>query len=132
MDKARFEALIAAYGADPRRWPAAERAEAQAFATREGVDLSEARSLDALLDHAPQPAPLNDLLAARILAARKRSRNVGGGAVWTAMAACMVGGVLLGVGAGLNAPAAAQVQDAAEVDEIIAIAFDAPFEGGAP
>jgi hypothetical protein len=127
MDKARFDAILAAYGADPRRWPADERAQAEAFAAHAGAAVGEARALDAALDLAPGPAPASDLLAARILAARKRAPRIN--PMW-AMAACMAGGVLLGVGAGLNAPADAEP----DVDWMIVAAFDSPldWDGGAP
>lgn len=125
MDKARFDAIIAAYGADPRRWPEDERAAALAFAA--AADLRQARALDAMLDLAPRPSPPSDLLAARILANRKRTPRLH--PMW-AMAACMAGGVLIGVGAGLTAPAA----PTPDVDSMIVAAFEAPldWEGGAP
>jgi hypothetical protein len=129
MDKARFEAIIAAYGADPRRWPQGERAAAQMFAAREGVDLTEARALDALLDYAPQPGPLSDLAEARLIVAVARRRAPRVNPIW-AMAACMIGGVLIGVGAGLSAPQRA----GADVDGIIVAAFASPldWDGDAP
>jgi hypothetical protein len=74
MDRARFEAIVAAYGADPRRWPEGERAAAEAFGRS---DRAAARLLDAewaldslLLGHrVADPSPA---LAARILADRPR------------------------------------------------------------
>ena len=70
----RFRDLLGAYGADPRRWPPAERARAllllgnsaEAEALRR-----EAAALDSLLDQAPRPAlPRIEaaMLAARITA----------------------------------------------------------------
>jgi hypothetical protein len=56
---ARFRDLIGAYGADPRRWPPDERAEAEALLARspEAAALQRtAAALDALLDKAPMPA----------------------------------------------------------------------------
>ena len=56
----RFQALLEAYGAEPGRWPAQERAEAQALlaTSAEAAALREAAArLDALLDLAPAPAP---------------------------------------------------------------------------
>ena len=56
---ARFRDLIGAYGADPRRWPPDERAEAEALLARspEAAALQRtAAALDALLDRAPAPA----------------------------------------------------------------------------
>ncbi len=49
----RFKALVDAYGADPVRWPEAEREGALRFMAddaRAGAWLEEARSLDGLLD----------------------------------------------------------------------------------
>lgn len=126
MDKSRFAAIIGAYGADPRRWPADERAAAEAFAAREHVDLCEARTVDALLDAAPPPSPHSDLLEARILAARRSPARLN--PAW-ALAACMIGGVLIGYGAGLRAP----VADLVDVDAMIVASFEAPaWDGGVP
>ena len=52
MDLNRFEALVAAYGATPGRWPDDERAAAQAFARADphaAALLAEADTIDALL-----------------------------------------------------------------------------------
>lgn len=52
MDGARFEALVAAYGAAPNRWPEEERAAAEQFARsdpRAARLLAEADAVDALL-----------------------------------------------------------------------------------
>ncbi|HWU51154.1 MAG TPA: hypothetical protein VN042_14820 [Asticcacaulis sp.] len=54
MDEARFAEIVSAYGAQARRWPEAERAQALNFA-RDHADaaerlLGEARETDALLD----------------------------------------------------------------------------------
>lgn len=68
---ARFRELIDAYGADPKRWPTAERAEAETLLARlpEAASLQrEAAALDALLDLAPAPAAPR--LEAATLAAR--------------------------------------------------------------
>ena len=79
---ARFRDLIGAYGADPRRWPPDERAEAEALLARspEAAALQRpAAALDALLDRAPAPAAPRleaATLAARIsLAPQERSRH---------------------------------------------------------
>lgn len=59
MTSERFLALIAAWGADARRWPEGERMAAQAFiaanpeATRAALD--EADAVDALLHRSPAP-----------------------------------------------------------------------------
>ena len=58
MTPERFQALIDAYGAEPRRWPEAERAAAVAFAgasPQTQAWLDEARGLDAMLDLLAEP-----------------------------------------------------------------------------
>jgi hypothetical protein len=60
MGLARFRALLGAYGAEPGRWPAVERASALALLeqSREAeAARNEAAQLDRLLDQAPRPAP---------------------------------------------------------------------------
>jgi hypothetical protein len=62
MNEVRFQEIVAAYGADPRRWPEGERAAATAFAESAGAkaQLREAEALDSLL--AGYAAPVaNDL-----------------------------------------------------------------------
>lgn len=71
MTSERFLALVAAYGADTRRWPQAERAAAEAFVAAEpglaGPALADADMVDALL-HASRVAhpsmALRDLVIA--------------------------------------------------------------------
>jgi hypothetical protein len=105
MNAGRFAAILEAYGAEPRRWPASERAAAEAFAaTPEGRrSLAAAATLDdALLAHAvPPPGPE---LRARVLAARPRERGgLWGLAPWrfgwapgAGLAAAGVAGLLFG------------------------------------
>lgn len=74
----RLAALLDAYGADPGRWPADERAAAEALlaaspAARARRD--EAARLDALLDLVPAPAPTADLADRIVVAARPRARR---------------------------------------------------------
>lgn len=60
MNCERFAAIVDAYGAESRRWPAAERAAAEALAARDpqaAALLAEALALDALLDAPPVPLP---------------------------------------------------------------------------
>ncbi len=127
MDRARFEHLLEAFGADFRRWPAQERAAAAAFKLQYGRDYSaaieQARALDALLDAGGGVDLPSEALAARILAGALRPREIGADrrALW-ALAACAVFGVLLGYGGGRLAPS----NDAA--DYYIALAFEAPIE----
>lgn len=71
MTSERFLALVAAYGADARRWPEAERAAAQAFAVAEphaaAPALAEADAADALL-HASRVAQPSMALRDRVIA----------------------------------------------------------------
>lgn len=113
MTSERFLALVAAYGADARRWPEAERAAAQAFAAAEpvvaGPALAEADAADALL-HASRVTHPSMALRDRVIAsaaeaglkARRESRRwldrlaLALGAGWAA-AACagIVAGVMM-------------------------------------
>jgi hypothetical protein len=124
MDRERFEQLLEAYGADPRRWPADERAAAEAFAAQNADAanaLREARALDAALDQG-RAVPDTTGLAARILAhAPKPQGAVFDRRAMLALAACAVFGVVLGYGGGLLAPLAD------DDDSYFADAFAAPF-----
>ncbi|MCK6449596.1 MAG: hypothetical protein L6R19_01855 [Alphaproteobacteria bacterium] len=63
MTPVRFAELVDAYGADPRRWPEAEREAALAFLERAPearTTLEAARRLDALIDAWPLPAAAPD------------------------------------------------------------------------
>jgi len=69
MDKKRLSAILEAYGADPARWPAAERAAASALADSE-PSLATERSAAAVLDRLLAKAPagmVDDTLRARVL-----------------------------------------------------------------
>ena len=59
MTDERFFQILEAYGADPARWPADERAEAEAFALDHPDLMADAaqseRDLDALLDQLIEP-----------------------------------------------------------------------------
>ncbi|MEJ0023154.1 MAG: hypothetical protein WDN76_06725 [Alphaproteobacteria bacterium] len=82
MDRARFDAIIAAYGAEPRRWPADERVAAEAFCASARVDLGEAAALDQALDRAHETLDVS-LVSARILKQRRGAagRTRAGGAL---------------------------------------------------
>ncbi len=71
MTSERFLALVAAYGADARRWPEAERAAARAFAAAHpdaaAPALAEADAADALL-HASRAAHPSMALRDRVIA----------------------------------------------------------------
>lgn len=64
MNEVRFQEIVAAYGADPSRWPEGERAAALAYRERAGgsSELRAAQALDALLADYLAPAG-NDLEA---------------------------------------------------------------------
>ncbi|HMI17936.1 MAG TPA: hypothetical protein VK533_00190 [Sphingomonas sp.] len=75
MDLARFETLVAAYGATPNRWPEEERDAAEAFArsdARAAALLAEADAVDALLFAHRVPEPTRTLRAMVIEGAPKR------------------------------------------------------------
>lgn len=111
MTSERFLALIAAWGADARRWPEDERAAAEAFVARDPASsraaLAEADALDSLLHLSRAPLPsmaLRDRVIASAaevgLKARREGRRwldrltIALGAGWAA-AACA--GVAAGV-----------------------------------
>ena len=113
MPAERFLALVAAYGADRRRWPEGERAAAEVFASTHPdlarPVLAEADALDALLHRSPAPQAsmaLRDRVLAAATSAGGRAHRAGRlwidrlslafGAGWAA-AACagVVAGVLL-------------------------------------
>ena len=72
VETTRLGQLLEAYGADPGRWPGAERSEARARLGAAG-DLAtlqaEAATLDRLLDQAPLPLPSPTLMADILAAA---------------------------------------------------------------
>lgn len=56
MTPERFSELLAAYGADPRRWPAVERSAAVREIARAGPALAEATALDRILAQSATPS----------------------------------------------------------------------------
>lgn len=83
MNLTRFAELLDAYGADPRRWPDAERSSAQALllASPEALGMQQRAALldDALDQYAPTPpAPAlrQALLAAAVLPQRSNWRGM--------------------------------------------------------
>ncbi|MGZ9113711.1 MAG: hypothetical protein ACXW3K_03735 [Brevundimonas sp.] len=84
MTSERFLALIAAWGADARRWPQSERAQAEAFAAAHPetarAALAEADAVDALLhlSRSAQPsAALRDRVIASAAGAGLKARREG-------------------------------------------------------
>ena len=102
MDFARFEALVAAYGATPSRWPEEERAAAQAFARtdpRAAAVLKEADTIDDLLFAHRVAEPSRTLRAMVLESAPRRPRIVGRLRLWwssLAFGIAAAGGVLAG------------------------------------
>ncbi len=110
--KTRLAEVLAAYGADPARWPAAERGRLEALARSEPKLLAEAREIDLVLAKAAKPEiPVGS--AARLLAragqARPapnvapfvRARRAGSRSIWSwgaaaALAASFACGIFLG------------------------------------
>lgn len=133
MDRVRFETLLAAYGADPRRWPEAERAEAEAFAAANPdahALLSEAQDLDTALETVRGTPPGTDLLGRRILAALPKTSSAPSRqlalAPILALAACALFGVMLGFSGAQLAP------QRPSADAALSAAFDdawSPSEG---
>jgi len=128
---ARFEALLDAYGAEPRRWPAERRAAAEALLARS----SEAQALhaaagrlDGLLDAAaPAPAPAH--LIGRVLAAAPKPAAARG--VWFAgllkPAAGIAFAAVLGLGlGGVISPFAAANGDVADAESVTLAIGDVP------
>ena len=101
MDIQRFEQLSAAYGADLRRWPEAEREAAASLVAGEpeasAAVLREADGLDGLLDTSRPPVPSAFLREAVIRSARRshaRSLADAWSRLWlpgAAAAACAAG-----------------------------------------
>ena len=122
---ARFETLLDAYGAEPRRWPADRRAEAEALlrGSPEARALRDAAArLDAMLDAAPIPPAPGDLVG-RVLAAAPKPRTSRGLSHWIAgfwkpvmgLACAGILGVALG---GVVSPFQTNTADAAEADSV--------------
>jgi len=109
MKAERFQEIIEAYGADPTRWPEAERDAAMAFAGTPGAQalLADARVLDVgLMAHA---APLPDAAAfARALKGAESALTPAPRKGWS-LPVWRLDGFRLASGAGLMAAACAGV-----------------------
>jgi hypothetical protein len=110
MSRDRFEEIVAAYGADPRRWPEGERAAAEAFGRADPVAarlLDEEWALDSLLlGHAV--ADPSAALTARILTRRPQTARWTRARLWWSALALGLAGAS-GVVAGSAATAALTV-----------------------
>jgi hypothetical protein len=125
MNLERFKILAEAYGGDIGRWPEAERAAAEGFATANAEAaawLAEAGSLDDLLDMAPA-APPSDLLRHKVMAAAPRlSRPVWQkGGVWASLAG-LAAACVLGLFVGANMPSS--LIDDPALESTASTAFD--------
>ncbi len=130
---ARFESLLDAYGAEPRRWPHDRRAAAEALLARSpearALQAAAAR-LDTLLDASGvEPAPAH--LLGRVLAAAPQARRARGGwlAAFWKPAAGLAAAALLGVALGGIASPFAGGDELADADSApYAIADVSEFE----
>ena len=120
MNRERFLAMIEAYGAEPRRWPAAERAAGVAFAeadAKAAAALRDAARFDGVLDESRPLAP-SPALRRRVVDAAPRPRVRRSPLRWFApgagLAAAGVAGVVFG--ASLLAPEPATESLLAEAD----------------
>lgn len=101
MDQTRFSALVAAYGADPKRWPDADRPGALAFMASQPAIARELKAdageLDVLLE-AARAAPPSAGLAGQILAAGQAQTRFA--PQWARLAAVLALSAGLGLGWG--------------------------------
>lgn len=108
--KERLAAVIAAYGAEPARWPEADRRDLAVLLAEGGAALAEAKALDRLLAAVPKAAPGEDYVSrvmARIEAEAATpaplARAIGLG--WSAaipLAAALILGAYLGAAGDLD------------------------------
>lgn len=111
MELARFAEILDAYGADPRRWPDAERDAAAALlaASQDARSLrDDAAALDMLLDLSAAPAPSPELMADILAGAAPRGLRAWLADFWpfgpawqpaSAFAAAAILGIAVGIGA---------------------------------
>ena len=134
LDLDRLEALLEAYGADPERWPAAEREPAVALLARSAEARAmqrEAARLDRMLDLAAPPTPspelLADILAGASVSPWRRWAAVlwPFGPIWKPASALVLAG-LLGVATGLLAPSEGLFAGAQLTGEIDNLLLDPP------
>lgn len=124
MTRERFKLLVEAYGADPNRWPEAEREAALKFAASDAearVKLEQERAFDRAIDLA-DTAPAAPELQAKIFAtflARKSAtaRSLAWLTAWMPQRpqwiplAAFATSLLLGIGAGAVIPALAGLDE---------------------
>jgi hypothetical protein len=143
MTPERLDQLIAAYGAEPARWPAKERAEAEALLGANPAALDAARALDAALDAWKPQFPTMDLRN-RVLAtapkprvqgrvwvwARPRLWLQGAGLAMACAAGVAVGATLIGPDLASAFPSERGAAESAMSDGLSV--FGSPLEMGAP
>ena len=133
MNTDRFEQLIAAYGAEPSRWPETERAAAEAFvsANRAAAErlLFEARLIDAALDASPT-VQVSHELRQRVLAGTPRPRPERRSSFWAPGWARAGAGLVASCAVGVAAGSLAmdRVASSAQADAILAQADDMPLD----
>jgi hypothetical protein len=129
MTNERLIELIAAYGADPKRWPDNEREDAVALMETNPIlaktTMDDAQSLDRILDGGKKDITNTDFLAARILKAAQNEDEVlpmvandrlipWRKSTWKSVAATFVITAGLGFAAGQSAVATSTRMDTAE------------------
>lgn len=142
MDLARFGEIVAAYGADPGRWPPGERAAAERL--RAGSDdarqlHADAAALDTLMNLTAAPAPSPELMAQVLAAAGRRRWRDGFAALWPFKtiwrpASGFAVAAALGIVLGAAVPETV-LPDVGEIDmigdvESLALGFDISTEPG--
>lgn len=133
MNTERFENLIAAYGAEPARWPAGEREAALAFVAADRAQaerlLFEARMIDAMLDASPSaavPHALRDRILAMAPRERPERRVHLGFSGWFKAGAGLAAACAVGAVAG--SLTISQLAGEAQADTILAQASDLPLD----
>ena len=121
MDLDRFNAILEAYGADPSRWPDAERDEAEFFlkaSTEAKASHDRAARLDALIAPAVITPVASEMLTARLLRAVPQPEFLGD---WKHVAAAAALALVVGLGGGY---ASGALVPAGDDEAYYEIAFD--------
>ena len=145
MTSERLIDLIAAYGADPKRWPDNERDAATAFMVANPKmaqnAMDDAQNLDQMLDGRKKDITNTDFLAARIMKAAQEldgvespANDMAGGPAhlpkrqpaWRSIAATFV--ITTGVGFAIGQSAAAKSARIAEAETLLSLTLDNPFD----
>lgn len=135
MDIDRFNAILEAYGADPARWPDAERVSAETFLKADSdakAAFDHAAELDALIAPAAIAPAASDMLTARLLRAVPRPEFLGD---WKHVAAAAALALVVGLGGGYASGALVPASDDEAYYEIAFDGLDSDvqfdWEGGA-